>query len=388
VTVRRLGVLLAAVVLLAAAGLVVWRVLAPAEVSAQATDPYPAPAVHPPGVTGKTVAAPLIVAGRIRVYAAKRQVRADAPVDAKTSYTPRWSYRRWPAQLNGVVAVGSALVTRWSDGKLVAIDGRTGRIAWRADGPPAGGYVGERTGAATVWAPPGLYTAGDTVLAAGGGRVHAYDAATGALRWRAESAADCGAVGFTTAGGRFVCGRAVYDAATGAHLPGWPPGPFAPLACDVARSGCGGLRAAAGRAWLASSAYPVRAPNLDGSGRFLAGGLVLSISGGAVLALGPLSGAEAWRWSAPPGQTVALLGAATTAVHLLTSTRQLVTLDARTGAVRSAFPLAVGTEKTTWTPGLWQTADGYVAVERLDDPDPASVHHYFTVETVIIAAAP
>jgi len=31
-------------------------------------------------------------------------------------------------------------------------------------------------------------------------------------------------------------------------------------------------------------------------------------------------------------------------------------------------------------------ADGYVAVERLDDPDPSSVHHYFTVETVIIAA--
>jgi hypothetical protein len=56
--------------------------------------------------------------------------------------------------------------------------------------------------------------------------------------------------------------------------------------------------------------------------------------------------------------------------------------------VRSAFALAVGTEKTTWTPGLWQIADGYVAVERLDDPAPASVHHYFTVETVIIAAAP
>ncbi len=378
----------AAAVLLAAAGLVVWRVFAPAEVLAQATDAYPAPVVHAPGVTGKTAAAPLIVDGRIRVFAAKRQVRADAPVDAKTSYTPRWSYRRWPAQVNGVVAVGGTVVTRWSDGKLVAIDGRPGGIAWRAAGPPAGGYVGDRTGAATVWAPPGLYTAGDTVLAAGGRRIAAYDAITGAVRWRAHTTADCGSAGFTTAGGQFACGGAVYEAATGAHLPGWPPGPYAPLACDVARSGCGGLRAAAGRAWLASGAYPVRAPKLDAAGNVLAAGLALSISGGAVLALGSLTGAEAWRWSAPPGQTVSVLGATRGAVHLLTSTRELVTLDARTGAVRSAFALAVGTEKTTWTPGLWQVADGYVAVERLDDPAPASVHHYFTVETVIIAAAP
>jgi outer membrane protein assembly factor BamB len=74
-------------------------------------------------------------------------------------------------------------------------------------------------------------------------------------------------------------------------------------------------------------------------------------------------------------------------VYLLTSARELVTVDAATGAVRSAFPLAAGTEKTEWTPGLWQIADGYVAVERLDDPDPRSVHHYFTVATVVIAAA-
>ena len=378
---------LAAAVLLAAAGLVVWRVLAPAEVLAEATDPYPAAAVHAPGVTGRTAAAPLIVEGRIRVFAAKRQVRADAPVDAKTSYTPRWSYRRWPEQLNGVVAVGSTVITRWSDGTLVAIDGRTGRIAWRAAGPPAGGYTGDRTGAATVWAPPGLYTAGDTVLATGGRQIAAYDAGTGGLRWRADSAADCGAVGFTTAGGQFACGGSVYEAASGAHLPGWPPGPFSPLACDVARSGCAGLRAAAGRAWLASGGLPMRAPRLDPPGSVLAAGLALSVSGGAVVALGVLTGAEAWRWSAPSGQTVSVLAATPAAVHLLTSTRELVTVDARTGAVRSAFRLAVGTEKTTWTPGLWQATDGYVAVERIDDPAPASVHHYFTVETVIIAAA-
>jgi hypothetical protein len=46
----------------------------------------------------------------------------------------------------------------------------------------------------------------------------------------------------------------------------------------------------------------------------------------------------------------------------------------------------VGTKSVRWSPGRWQVTGSYVAVERLDDPDPASVHHYFTVETVVIAA--
>ena len=58
------------------------------------------------GVIGTLAAAPLIVDGRLRVYAATRQIRADAPVDARTQRSPFWSYRRWPAQLIGVVAVG------------------------------------------------------------------------------------------------------------------------------------------------------------------------------------------------------------------------------------------------------------------------------------------
>jgi hypothetical protein len=31
-------------------------------------------------------------------------------------------------------------------------------------------------------------------------------------------------------------------------------------------------------------------------------------------------------------------------------------------------------------------AEGYIAAVRLDRPDPLSVHHYVTVEAVIIAA--
>jgi hypothetical protein len=363
---------LIAIVLLAGAGVVVWRVLAPTDVLDAARDAYPPAVARPPGVTGETARAPLIVQGRIRIFAAKRQISADAPVAAKTTYTPRWSYRRWPAQLNGVVAVGRTVISRWSDGELVAIDGATGRVAWRADGPPAAGYTGLRTGAATVWAPPGLVTAGTIVLAGGA----AFDAATGTPRWRAGCPD-----GFSTTGGVYVCGDAAYAALTGARLTGWPAGPLTPLDCGVARSGCGGFRTGAGQVWLASGPRPV-----PDRGPLLAAGLSVQIDGGSITA-SPAAGGRWWRWSAPAGQTVRLLGSSGGRVYLLTSSRELVAVEAATGVVRSAFPLAVGTEKTTWTPGLWQIADGYAAVERLDDPDPASVHHYFTVETVVIAAA-
>ena len=102
-------------------------------------------------------------------------------------------------------------------------------------------------------------------------------------------------------------------------------------------------------------------------------------TGAAVVARSPLTGGELWNWSSPRGATV--LGAGADSVLLLTGDRQLVTVDASTGEVRTQFPLAVGTESTDWKPGLWQVVNGYVAVERLDrDGNP------FTVETVIVAA--
>jgi hypothetical protein len=383
--------MLLALVLLVAAGLIAWRVLAPAEVLDRATDAYPAAVPLGPGVTGKTAGAPLIVDGRIRVFAAKRQVRADAPVSAKTGYTPRWSYRRWPVQLNGVVAAGTTVVSRWSDGLLVAIDGRTGTITWRAAGPEAGGYIGHRTGAVTVWAPPGLHVAGTSLLVVGGGRVSAYDVASGAPRWEGT----CGTDGFTTAGGQVVCGDVAYQATTGAAVRSWPVGPYTGVGCGVASSACVGLRDAAGRGWLVNGESPERAEALDTPGstavlvdRQTATGRVSSafaITTGTVVAgRSPLTGGQLWRW---PGRAT-VLGSGTDAVYLLTADRRLVTVDASTGAERSSFPLAVGTERTDWTPGGFQVADGYVAVERLTtgDSDPEAADHYFTVETVVIAS--
>ncbi len=363
------GRTLLALVLLVAAGLIGWRVLGPTEVLQPATDGYPVAERRGPGVTGRAASAPLIVDGRIRVFAAPRLVKADAPVGARTMTTPRWSFRRWPQQLNGIVAVGTTVVSRWSDGELVALDARTGRITWRAAGPAAGGWTGEGSGATAVWAPPGLATAGAVVVARGGGRVAAFDAGTGAARWQG----DCAGPGFLTTGSRLICGAQVRDAGTGAAVTGWPAGPHTPVGCGVASSTCAGVRDAAGRGWLTAGPQPQRAAALDAPDgtalmveRTTAAGRVPSAfaftTGATVVARSPVTGGELWRWTGPGGATV--LGSGPDTVYLLTGDRNLVALDASTGEVRMRFPLMASREGTDWTPGGHQVAGGYVVVER------------------------
>lgn len=377
---------LAVVVVLAAAGLIGWRVLGPAEVLLPASGALPVAAVSPAGVTGKTAQAPLIVAGQVRVYASKRMVRADAPVAAKTIYTPSWSFRRWPEQLNGMVAAGTTVVTRWSDGKLVALDARTGTISWRADGVAAGGYSGKRVGAATAWAPLGLHPAGTNVLVSGGGKLTARAVADGSVTWTIPG---CDG-GFVTAGGRYACGAGAWDVATGAAVAGWPAGPSTPLGCDVARSGCAGLRDASGQGWLVSGPSAVRAPALDSPAATVAGDLVLTSAAGAVTATSsgagvssggvavPSGGKALWRWAGE----AQVLGVRGGSVVLLGADDRLILLNAATGAEENAFPLYVSDERVAeWKPGLWQLADGFVAIERLDPDD-----SYYTTDTVIIAA--
>jgi outer membrane protein assembly factor BamB len=165
----------ALLVLLVVAGLVGWRVLRPADVLSPGDIPV-ASAVAP-GVTGVTALPPLLVDGRLRVFASKRLVRADGPISLSTMYTPTWSFRRWPAEVSGVVAAGTTVVSRWSDGMLVAIDGLTGRSLWKVRGPAAGGFTDSRT---AVWSPPGLFATADTILVQHDGQVSAYAAATGA----------------------------------------------------------------------------------------------------------------------------------------------------------------------------------------------------------------
>jgi hypothetical protein len=343
---------LVALVLVVAAGLIGWRVLKPAEVLSPASAAYPAAASRGAGVTGRTNMAPLIVDNRLRVYAGRRQVRADAPVDAKSVNTARWSLRRWPAQVSGVVASGTTVISRWSDGQLIAIDGRTGKEAWRVGTElPAPGYEGHRTGASTVWAPSGLLVGDGVVLVSGGGRLVAYEVASGARRWAAD--ASC-VNGFTTAGGQLFCDSGGYSLSNGAALPPYPIGPFIPLGCDVARSECTGLRDNSGQGYLTSGPAPRRAPELDKTDTTVIADRVVSVPAG-----------------------VLVLGVSRGRLVTLTADRHLRVGDGQ------PFPLAVGTEKLDWEPGLWQVTDDYVAIERLDEE---TADGYFTLDTVIIAS--
>jgi hypothetical protein len=364
----------AAVVVLAAAVLIGWRVLAPAEVLEPAAGALPVAVTLPPGVTGKTTMAPLIVAGGVRVYAGKRLVKADGPVEAKTMYTPRWSFRRWPEQLTGIVAVAATVVTRWSDGALVALDGRTGKVVWRAAGPRAEPFTG-RTGSAAVWAPPGLHTAGTSVLITQGRQLIARAGADGTQRWAVTLPPGCGA-GFVTAGGRYVCSSGAWDVLSGNPVRGWPAGPFTAVGCDVARSDCAGLRDGTGQGWLAGGRRPERAPALDAPDATAGDDLVLSASGGAVVAT--RAGSEVWRWAG----AAQVLGVRAGRAVLLTPDRRLIVLDAATGAQRATFPLYVPDERVEpWNPDGWQLTDTYLAVQRLL-PDSS----FYTTDPVVIAA--
>jgi hypothetical protein len=356
---------LLSVVLGIAAVLIGWRVLAPAEVLAPAKGPAPPVVAHSPGPTGSTAEAPLIVDGRVRVFAAKREVRADGPLDLKTAYTPRWSFRRWPQQLSGVLAVGRTVVTRWSDGDLIALDGLKGRIVWRVTGPPAPAYAGHRTGAATVWAPAGLHLAAGSVLVTAGSGLWAYAADSGTRLWTATLPAGC-TDGFTTAGGAYVCSTTALDTATGKLIASWPHGPSTPLDCGVAASGCQALRDAAGHGWLVDHTVPARLPALDPPGTAYAAGMAIHPS---------------------PGEQV--LGAWEGHVLLLSRGCDLRETDPRSGATIAEFPLKVGTDQLGWTPGRYQIAAGYVAIERLrtgGPKNPDAPDYYFTQDTVILAA--
>lgn len=372
----------AAVVVLAGAALIGWRVLAPAEVFEPAAGAYPVAAVVAPGVTGKTTLAPLIVDGRLRVYAGARLVKADGPVEAKTMYTARWSYRRWPERLTGIVAVAATVITRWSDGAVVALDARTGKLAWRAAGPRAEPFAG-RTGSAAVWAPPDLHTAGTSVLITDGRRLIARAIADGAQRWAVDLPPGC-ADGFVTAGGRYVCGSGAWDVLSGGAVRGWPTGPFTAVGCDVARSGCAGLRDGSGQGWLTGGRLPERAPALDPPDATAAADLVLTASAGAVVAT--RAGRELWRRPGP----AQVLGARAGRAVLLTPDRRLIVLDAATGTQRTEFPLYVPTERVeAWKPAGWQLTDGHLAMERLlpaAGTDPDEPNHFYTVDPVVIAA--
>ncbi|GAA4564612.1 hypothetical protein GCM10023176_10960 [Micromonospora coerulea] len=409
---RRVVTALAAVLAVGAAAAVVYRVLAPAEVTTVARRAYPAAATPQVGVIGRLPVAPLIVDGRLRVYAGTRQLYADQPVDGKHRVTPFWSYRRWPAKLHGVLADGTTVVSRWSDGKLVALDARTGRVAWRADGPEAAELPeSRRTYASTVWDPAGLHVAraadGRAVLvAAGAGQLDGYDLADGRRLWRIDRERGCiGAAGTTATGevlGLDACDGPetveFRDPATGAVRTRWRP-PDAPdefvvtpVGCRQGHSGCRGLRISgrsdgSGRGWLVGPGNPVAAPALDGADAELDGERALGTSAGVITGRSARTGEELWRRG--DLGPVRIIAVEPGLVHLLTERKDLVTLDPVTGAERSRFAMDNGRDGIGWVPGRAYAADGYLALERVREragPDDDDQAYFLMAEPVLLAA--
>jgi hypothetical protein len=410
---RRLVLAVAVLLAVAAVAVVVHRVLAPAEVSTPARGDYPAAPRPAAGVIGRLPVAPLIVDGRLRVYAAHRQVYADRPVDGRHRTTPYWSYRRWPAELTGVVASGSTVVSRWSDGRLVALDASTGRVRWRADGPVPvrSTAVVRRTFAATVWNPSGLFLTdlpdGRTVLTVTGDtQASGVEVSGGRELWRTALPGRCRSDIGTTATGRVIgldacAGPAEIefrDAATGLVGERWRPpgGPddlvVTALGCRTGRSECLALRTsgpgdAGGRGWVLGSGEPLAAPAVDPAGVAVVGEQAVGVADGVAVGRSVRSGAELWR-SAGLGPA-RVLATQPGRVHLLTEANDLVTLDPVSGRLLSRSTLNVGSDGTGWTPGAVWAEAGYVAVERLRepvDPNGDDRRYYLTSEAVILAA--
>src|SRR5215475_5526448 len=90
----------------------------PAEVLTTAKGVYPPPPTASTGAVLAMRGAPLIVDGRLRVFADRHEVFADGPIDVAPVSPPYWSFRRNRVDLAAVVASGTFVVSLWFDGEL------------------------------------------------------------------------------------------------------------------------------------------------------------------------------------------------------------------------------------------------------------------------------
>ena len=392
----------AAAFLVLVAGLVGYRVIAPAEIATRARAPYPGVLAASPGVSGELARTPLIVDGRLRVYATKRQVWADTPIDARTENTPYWSLRRWPQQVTGVGAAGRLVVSRWDDGALIALAADSGAVRWRVEGPGgAGGYAGRRTGAATVYRPPGLFVTAEAVIVSSAGGVSAYDPATGAPLWTDAPAAACRTTEFVGSGfwAELVgCADRVLRRIllrSGRALPDWPvPGAAVEL-LGCLPGGCAGMRAG-GQAFRFAGETVSRAPGLDRPGTWLVDDLAVGPEGDGFVARRAGSGAPQWTWS-PGGASdrspARIVAAEPGSVYLLTERHTLVVLATTDGLERSRLPMDRSDEPARWTLGAVYARDRYIVVERLaehagagtSDPGTSDNAYYAGLRPVVLA---
>ena len=435
---RRIGGVFAALLILFAVSFTGYRTLRPAEDLSRATAPLPSPAQAEALPYGELTSAPLIVEGRLRIFAEQRRVWAETPVTATQQVTPHWSYRRWPAEAVGVITVersflwgGPALViTKWSDGAIIALEAATGVMVWQAkvDPDPDETYRGRRTGGQTVYAPDGMFTAvsaadgAPVLLVAGKDQIHAYNPYTGAERWAYlfPGASGCHRTdwtGETTYLVKDSCAAPatvdIFDAAAGTFIRSWRPsgasaGPaheanwfVQPASCLLGRSRCRLFRAAATADVIAyvdaargeegtvpetwsvdvhggvqeESGVESDTPMVTGDVR------VEPMLNGYVWAHSRSSGALLWI-SARPTMLLTIDGAS---AYLADRDRDLLVVDLRTGLVTTMIdsPPRYG---NGWLAGYIYLHEGFLAIERLgsgreSDDD---LHYYYAPAPVLL----
>ena len=335
----------------------------PAEVHTPASSGYPRRPTVTAGVVLPMRAAPLIVDGRLRVFAGEHEVSADGPIDVTPVTPPYWSFRRNRVELMAVVATGTVVVSLWCDGELVAIDAQTGRITWRARTEAAEcGYPGRRTGANAVYFSETLHTAmtdagRPVVLRSIDGQLWAFDAATGGLLWHKVfdgPLPNCRTPGLTTTSGYYLtvdyCGNRgameIYDVTTGELARWWePPGGerelgLFPAGCRIGRSECRAVVipiAGILRAWTIGDEDPVEALGVASPDSRIVGMVAAGYSdpygspiGTDIVARDLMTGRELWRWAAPSGR-VMLVAEQPNMSHVITTDRELITIDAMSG---------------------------------------------------------
>jgi outer membrane protein assembly factor BamB len=366
---------LATLALVAAVG---YRTLRPQDLLTTPTTPYPEKMlITDERPHAELRAAPLIVEGRLRVYAEKWRVWSDGPVGERYESTPYWALRRWPAQVVGVVAAetaaGPVVVTQWGDGKIIALNARAGAVAWRAEVPTAArGYDGRRTGASIVYEPRFLVLARPAnrvvVVVTGTDGLHGFDAAAGTELWRRPL--ECH-VDVWTSGGLVVIPACDTNAFTAVaadsgrvvatrRLPD-PDQPPAAALCRLGRSDCP-VVTAGGRVWeLAADASLVEVPPLE-PGAVLARDRILVFpgpSGVTARRLDSLSPLWTWRGKGR------LIAADPVGVYLLSEDHTILGLNPQGGGL-AVLGCASMEPNEIWVVGhVHPTGEGYIAVERV-----------------------
>jgi outer membrane protein assembly factor BamB len=384
-----------ALVGLAGTAVVVYRVFRPRDTLTRPTIPYPAAVmITDERPFSELRAAPLVIEGRLRVYAEARRVWSDAPVGGRYESTPYWAFRRFPAEVVGVVdvetAAGPYIISQWSDSELIALNARTGAIAWRLNTPAAEtSYDGRRTGASTVYEPRSLLTARsgdrDVVVVTSNGAVRAFDASTGAILWQAVVPGGCQPVAWTGSGllaipdcaGPVVRFRAVENGSPrGVWTPSGSNRPPVPALCQLGRSECR-LVTVGAAAWLLTAgpnATFTALPSLE-KGAVLAGDRVIYPTATGIAVRRLTDGAPLWTWNGKG----ALIAADSVGVYLLTADHTLLGLSPVTGRL-SVLGCASSKADENWRPGhIYTTDSSYIAIERLTGAPPSSkdsVYYY------------